>query len=158
MLLILEVVQWTMMNFLCLCYFLLWFLNGTSLNNSISNSEIIVSTQTEAAIERLFERPWMTFVVFFVLLHRIFAMGHPQHTTPVLSWNNLILGLCQTPRFHIKSKIKLLQINTSSDVSDKHNSNDIEGWWPLRIIKISKFRVFYYFVLFHDKYSFCNLF
>ena len=46
-----------------------------------------------------------------------------------------------------KSKIKLLQINIPSDVSG-----------PLRIIKISKFRVFYYFVLFYEKYSFCSLF
>ena len=56
-----------------------------------------------------------------------------------------------------KSKIKLLQINVPCDVSDKYHSDDIEGW-PLRIINISKFRVFYYFVLFYEKYSFCSLF
>ena len=50
-------------------------------------------------------------------------------------------------------EIKLLQINITSDVSDKHYSNDMEEW-PLRIIKISKFRVLYYFVSFYDKYSF----
>ena len=57
-----------------------------------------------------------------------------------------------------KFKIKLLQINIPSDVSsEKHYPNDIEGW-PLKISKISKFTVFYYFVLFYDKYSFCTLF
>ena len=55
-----------------------------------------------------------------------------------------------------KSKIKLFQINILSDVSDKHYSGDIEEL-QLRIIKISKFRVFYYFVLFCNRYSFCSL-
>ena len=57
----------------------------------------------------------------------------------------------------LKSKIKLLQTNIHSDVSEKHYSNDIEEW-PLRIIKISKFKVFYHFVLFCEKYPFCSCF
>ena len=55
-----------------------------------------------------------------------------------------------------KSKIKLLQINTPFDVSDTHYSDEIGGL-PWRIIKISEFWVFYDFVLFYDKYSFCSL-
>ena len=42
----------TMKNFLFLFCFLLWFLNNTSLSNSLSNFERTISTQTEAAIER----------------------------------------------------------------------------------------------------------
>ena len=45
----------------------------------------------------------------------------------------------------LKSKIKLRQINIPSDELDKKFSNDVEGW-PLRMINISKVRVFYYFV------------
>ena len=55
-----------------------------------------------------------------------------------------------------KSKIKLHQINIPSDKLDKEFSNDVEGW-PLRMINISKVRVFYYFVLFY-KYYFCSFF
>ena len=47
------------------------------------------------------------------------------------------------------------QINTL-DVSDKHYSIDTEGW-PLRIVKISKLTVFYYFVLFYGKCFFVKI-
>ena len=56
-----------------------------------------------------------------------------------------------------KSKIELPQINIPSDLSDKHYYNDIEVW-PLRVIKISEFRVFYFSVFFYKKYSFSSLF
>ena len=66
------------------------------------------------------------------------CLMYQQHTTPVLIWNNLILDLRETSRFHVSLK------SNHSSQSDKHYCNDIEGW-PLRIIKIS----LYFIILFH---------
>ena len=49
-----------------------------------------------------------------------------------------------------KSKIKLLQLNIPSDVSDKHYSSETKGW-PLRIIRsqiLEYFIILFYFMVF----------
>ena len=62
------------------------------------------------------ERLLLCSLYFRFLLLRIFARGHrwisyeclwlmyKQHTTPMLIWSDLVLDLCESSRFHVKSK------------------------------------------------------
>ena len=106
---------------------------------------------------------------FRLLLLKIFARGHPWISfekslsdVSAVYYSNVNmekfdLRLLWNFKISCKSKIKLFQIKISSDISDKHFSNDFEGW-PLRIIKISKVGVFCYFFYFMKNTLFVGCF
>ena len=80
-----------------------------------------------------------------------------QHTTPVLIWSNLILDLCEISRCHVSlksnySKLTFLLMYQTNTIPMILNGDQQES------LRSKNLKVFYYFVLFYDKYSFCSVF